>query len=143
MVMQLHQLKSSKRKKKKTIGRGGSHGTYATRGQKGQKARSGGGKGKEFEGTKVPLFRRTPKLRGFKSAREKNNIVNVADLEKKFENGDVVSPRTLLDKGLVRKTKPAVKILGTGELNKKLTVSNCTVSKSAEEKIKKAGGGLK
>ncbi len=138
--MQLHQLKPSKKKRKKRVGRGGCHGTYSTRGIKGQKARSGGGKGLGFEGTTTPLFRRTPKLRGFKSIYDKNVIVNVSKLESCFEGGEAVNPETLLEKKLIKKTKPAVKILGSGNLTKKLIVSGCLVSASAEEKIKKAGG---
>lgn len=141
--MQLHQLKPSKKKAKKRVGRGGPHGTTATRGTKGQKARSGGGKGKSFEGTKTPLFRRTPKLRGFKSIYDKNNVVNVFALENNFQNGDIVSAKILLRKGLVSKIKPRVKILGNGDLTKKIIVEECLVSKSAEEKIKKAGGEIR
>jgi large subunit ribosomal protein L15 len=141
--MQLHQLKPTKRKEKKKIGRGGAHGTTATRGTKGQKSRSGGGKGPSFEGTKVPLFRRTPKLRGFKSIYEKNNVVNLSILEKNFKDGDIITARVLLNKSLVSKIKPNVKILGDGELKKKIIIEGCLVSKSAEEKIKKAGGEVR
>lgn len=142
--MQLHQLKPSKRKRKKRIGRGGSHGTFATRGAKGQKARSGrGGKGKSFEGTTNPLFRRTPKMRGFKSIHKKNDVVNVFQLDNSFQDGDIISPKTLVKKGLLKNVGSAVKILGDGELNKKLVINGCAVSKSAEEKIKKAGGEIK
>lgn len=141
--MQLHQLKPSKRKRKKRIGRGGSHGTFATRGAKGQKSRSGGGgKGKNFEGTTNTLFRRTPKARGFKSIHKKNDVVNVFQLDNSFQDGDIVSPQTLVKKRLLKNARSAVKILGDGELNKKLVVSGCAVSKSAEEKIKKAGGEI-
>ncbi len=141
--MQLHQLKPTKKKKKKVVGRGGSHGTYSTRGLKGQKSRSGGGKGRSFAGDKTPLFRRTPKLRGFKSLYAKNNITNVSALEANFGNGDVINPSSLLRKGLISKIKPRVKILGNGELNKKFVVEGCIISKSAEEKIKKAKGEIK
>lgn len=141
--MQLHQLQAPKRKKRKIIGRGGSHGTYATRGIKGQKARSGGGKGRSFEGTKNPLFRRTPKMRGFKSIYQKDVILNIAKLERNFQDGDAVNPKILLEKGLVSKIKPNIKILGDGELTKKLIISDCTVSKRAEDKIKKAGGEIR
>jgi len=141
--MQLHNLKPTKKKRKKVVGRGGSHGTYSTRGMNGQKARSGGGKGRSFAGDKTPLFRRTPKLRGFKSLYAKNNITNVSALETSFESGDVINPVMLLKKGLISKIKPRVKILGNGELNKKFVIENCIVSKSAEEKIKKAGGEIK
>jgi large subunit ribosomal protein L15 len=138
--MQLHQLKPNKKKSKKRIGRGGCHGTYATRGIKGQKSRSGGGKGRSFEGTKMPLFRRTPKMRGFKSIYSKNNIVNISELEKRFQDGDVISPKLLLENKLISKIKPRVKILGNGKLTKKLIVTDCIVSKTAEKKIKKSGG---
>ena len=141
--MQLHQLKPSKKKAKKRVGRGGPHGTTATRGTKGQKARSGSGKGKSFEGTKTPLWRRTPKLRGFKSIYDKNNVVNVSALERNFQDGDIISARILLKKGLVSKVKPRVKILGSGDLKKKFIIEGCIVSKSAEDKIKKAGGEIK
>jgi len=141
--MQLHQLKPSKKKEKKRVGRGGAHGTTATRGTKGQRARSGTGKGKNFEGTKVPLWRRTPKLRGFKSIYAKNNVVNVSTLEMNFQDGDIVDEKVLLSKNLISKIKPRVKILGNGELKKKLTISGCIVSKSAEEKIIKAGGNIR
>lgn len=141
--MQLHQLKPSKKKVKKRVGRGGAHGTTATRGTKGQKARSGSGKGKTFEGTKTPLWRRTPKLRGFKSIYAKNNIVNVSTLEKNFKDGATINAKILLEKGLITKIKPRVKILGNGELKKKFIIDGCIVSKSSEEKIKKAGGEIK
>ena len=141
--MQLHQLKPNKKKKKKVVGRGGCHGTYSTRGLKGQKSRSGSGKGRSFAGDKTPLFRRTPKLRGFKSLYAKNNITNVSALEANFGSGDVVNPSSLLKKGLIGKIKPRVKILGNGELNKKFVVEGCIISKSAEEKIKKVGGEIK
>jgi large subunit ribosomal protein L15 len=141
--MQLHQLKPTKRKEKKKIGRGGAHGTTATRGTKGQKARSGGGKGPSFEGTKVPLFRRTPKLRGFKSIYKKNNVVNLSILEKHFKDGDVITARVLLNKKLVSKIKPNVKILGDGEMKKKIIIEGCLVSKGAKEKIKKVGGEVR
>ena len=140
--MQLHQLKPNKKKKKKVVGRGGCHGTYSTRGLKGQKSRSGSGKGRSFAGDKTPLFRRTPKLRGFKSLYAKNNVVNLSKLESGFESGIVINPRELLKKGLISKTKPRVKILGNGDLSKKFIIEGCIVSKSAEEKIKKAGGEI-
>ncbi len=141
--MQLHQLKPKKRKARKRVGRGGPHGTTATRGTKGQKARSGGGKGKSFEGTKTPLFRRTPKLRGFKSIYDKNNVVNLSTLENNFQDGDVVTAKILFRKGLVSKIKPRVKILGNGDLTKKIIIEECIISKNAEEKIKKAGGEVR
>jgi len=142
--MQLHQIKPDKRKKRKEIGRGGMHGHTATRGTKGQKARSGrGGKTKSFEGTVTPLFRRTPKLRGFKSLNEKNIVVSIFQLEKFFNAGDIVSPKTLIEKKVIKKNKPAIKVLGDGELKKKLIIEECLVSKIAEKKIKDAGGEIR
>jgi large subunit ribosomal protein L15 len=141
--MQLHQLKPNPQRKKKRVGRGGSHGTTATRGTKGQKSRSGSGKGPSFEGTKMPLFRRTPKLRGFKSLKPKNYVVNLAEIEKLFENGETVNAAALFHKGLIKGSKNTVKVLGNGELKKKVVFEDCLISKSAEEKIKKAGGEIK
>jgi len=142
--MQLHQLKPNPKAKKKRVGRGGAHGTTATRGTKGQKSRSGGGKGKNFQGEKIPLFRRTPKMRGFKSLRPKNLAVNLSDVEARFEAGEIVNPVSLYQKGLIRSGKgAAVKILGNGEIKKKFIFEDCLVSKVAEEKIKKAGGEIK
>jgi large subunit ribosomal protein L15 len=141
--MQLHQLKPNPQKKKKRIGRGGAHGTTATRGTKGQKSCSGSGRGPSFEGSAVPLFRRTPKLRGFKSLKPKNSVANLSQIEKLFENGETITPAVLLRKGIVRNDKGAVKILGNGDIKKKFVFENCLVSKTAEEKIKKAGGEIR
>lgn len=142
--MQLHQLTPNPKAKKKRVGRGGAHGTTATRGTKGQKSRSGGGKGKNFQGEKIPLFRKTPKLRGFKSLRPKNLAVNLSQVEARFDSGETVNPVTLFQKGLIRSGKgAAVKILGNGEISKKVVFEDCLVSKAAEEKIKKVGGEIK
>lgn len=141
--MQLHELKPNPKAKKKRIGRGGAHGTTATRGTKGQKSRSGSGKGPSFEGNKISLFRKTPKLRGFKSLQPKNLVVNLSGIEKSFENGETVNPVSLFRRGLINGAKGAVKILGNGEITKKTIFENCLVSKSAEEKIKKVGGEIK
>jgi large subunit ribosomal protein L15 len=144
MALTLQTIKSfpKSRKKVKRVGRGlGSTGTYSGRGQKGQKARSGGKKGLKMLGMRRIILS-TPKLRGFKSPYSKMTAVNVLDLEKKFNDGERVTPKTLLEKGLVGKMNVAVKILGDGELKKKLTVSECAVSASAREKIEKAGGKI-
>lgn len=141
--MQLHQLKPNPQKKKKRVGRGGAHGTTATRGTKGQKSRSGSGKGPSFEGNKIPLFRRTPKLRGFKSLKPKNLVVGLAQIEEFFENGETVSPKTLFQKGIVDNSRSSVKILCNGDITKKAVFEDCLISKTAEEKIKKAGGEIK
>jgi large subunit ribosomal protein L15 len=141
--MQLHSLKPNPKAKKKRVGRGGAHGTTATRGTKGQKSRSGRGKGPSFEGTKMPLFRRTPKLRGFKSLKPKNLIANLAEIEKYFTDGETVNAVALFKKGLTKSAKGTVKILGNGELKKKCIFEDCLISKTAEEKIKKAGGEIR
>ncbi|MFA7169588.1 MAG: 50S ribosomal protein L15 [Candidatus Paceibacterota bacterium] len=141
--MQLHQLKPNSKAKKKRVGRGGAHGTTATRGTKGQKSRSGGGKGKNFEGNKISLFRKTPKLRGFKSLKPKNLVVNLSQIETFFENGEIVNPVNLFQRDIIKNGKGAVKVLGNGDLKKRIIFENCLVSKTAEEKIKKAGGEIR
>jgi len=143
--MQLHQLSPKhKLKKKKRIGRGGKRGTYSGRGIKGQKSRAG----KKL----VPIIRgwikKYPKLRGYKfNAREKNlAIVNIKILDKKFNNLELVTPKNLLEKEIIRRIKgkiPKVKILGNGKITKKLIIENCEISKSAKEKIEKANGTVK
>lgn len=144
MALALHKIKSfpNSRKKVKRVGRGlGSKGTYSGRGQKGQRARSGGRKGLKLLGMRKIILS-TPKLRGFKSPYPKMIAINILSLEKKFNDGERVTPKTLLEKGLLGKMNVAVKILGDGELKKKLTVSGCAVSASAREKIEKAGGKI-
>jgi len=136
--MQLHQVKpihSSKRKKR--VGRGGKRGTYSGRGIKGQRARAGHKIRPEIR----DFIKKIPKKRGyrFKSFRPKPEIVNLRDLEKYFQEGEVVSPQTLLEKGLIGRIKgrvPEVKILGSGELKKKLIIENCQMSKSVKKVLK-------
>ncbi|OHA76457.1 MAG: 50S ribosomal protein L15, partial [Candidatus Wildermuthbacteria bacterium RIFCSPLOWO2_12_FULL_40_9] len=102
--MQLHQLKPiHKNRKSKRVGRGGKRGTYSSRGMKGQKSRAG----RKFQPIVRELIKRYPKLRGyrFKPQEGKFAIVNTADLEKKFQTGEKVSPKTLLEKGLIEKFK--------------------------------------
>jgi len=143
--MQLHQLKPSiKQKKKKRIGRGGKRGTYSGRGVKGQKARAG----RKLMPSIREIIKRYPKLRGYKEkAREESlSVVNIDVLDKRFKSGEVVSPDTLIKKRIINKIKgkvPKVKILGKGEISKDVIIDSCKVSKSAEEKIKKAGGKIK
>jgi len=140
--MQLHHLKSGvKRKTKKRVGRGGKRGTYSGRGIKGQKARAG----KKLQPAARLFIKRYPKKRGyrFKSIKEKEILLNLSDLENKFKNGSLVSPKILLRANLISKMKgkmPLVKILGRGRLTKELTFKNCNFSRSAKEKIEKAGG---
>ena len=127
------------RKKEKRIGRGpgSGHGKTSTKGHKGQKARSGGVKGPGFEGGQQPLIRRIPK-RGFINIfRQEYSIVSLSSLQKCTEK--IVTPEVMLAMGLIKKTG-RVKILGDGEIGKSLTVRANKFSKSAEEKIKKAGG---
>lgn len=128
-----------KRRKRIGFGMGSGHGKTATRGSKGQKSRSGSSIRPGFEGGQMPLQRRLPK-RGFTNIFKKHYaIVNVGDLSV-FGANDVVSPETLVQRGLIRKTGDGVKILGDGELKTPLTISAHLFSKSALEKIKQAGG---
>ncbi len=145
--MKLHDLKpdpGSKRRRKR-VGRGiaAGQGKTAGRGHKGQGARSGGGKGPYFEGGQLPLVRRLPFKRGF------TNIfaihyqeVNVDLLEARFEDGAVVDGASLLAVGLVRKADEPIKVLGRGDLSKKLEVHANKFSKSAIQKIEQAGGSV-
>ena len=141
--MKLEELKSppgaNKRAKRVGRGIGSGHGKTSTRGHKGQKARSGGGVRRGFEGGQMPLQRRVPK-RGFTNIFKKEfTIVNIKDLNC-FEDGTVVTIDLLKAAGLVNKVKNGVKLLGDGELDKKLTVQVNKVSQQAEEKITALGG---
>ena len=141
--MKLHELRptdgSTTPAWRKGRGAGSGNGKTAGKGHQGQNARSGGGVRPGFEGGQIPLYRRLPK-RGF------NNkfatvyaIVNVEQLNA-FENGETVNAEALVNKGIVRKTYDGIKILGKGELTKKLTVEAKVFSATAAEKIKAAGG---
>ena len=133
-----------KRKSRTRVGRGnGSKGTYSGRGLKGQKSRSGGGVPLFFEGGQLPLVKRLPFLRGFKNRFKKDfSIVNLLDIENKFNEGDEVSPESLFNHNLIRKKSSNVKILGNGNLKKSLKIKVHAVTKSAEEKIKKSGSTI-
>ena len=126
---------------KKRVGRGSGSGLGKTsgRGQKGQKARSGAHINPVFEGGQLPLYRRVPK-RGFSNAKFKTvyATINVCELNK-FEDGTVVTPALLKDTGLLKKQYDGVKVLGTGKLEKKITIQANKFSASALEKIKEAG----
>ena len=129
------------RKKKKRVGRGpgSGWGKTAGKGMNGQKARSGGSVARGFEGGQMPLQRRMPK-RGFTNVFKKEIIeINVERLEV-FENGDVVDVEALGKRGLISKVADGVKVLGKGELTKKLTVRLHSASAGALDKIQKAGG---
>ena len=143
--MKLHELQYTEgaRKARKRVGRGTSSGTGKTagRGQKGQGARSGGGKKPGFEGGQTPLFRRLPK-RGFTNINAKEyTLVNLDQLNV-FEDGTEVTPVVLKEAGIIRAEKSGVKVLGNGELTKKLTVKAAKFSKSAEAAITAKGGSI-
>ena len=124
---------------RKGRGAGSGNGKTAGKGHKGQNARSGGGVRPGFEGGQMPLQRRVPK-RGFNNIfATRYSTVNVADLNK-FDDGAVVDLEALMAAGIVRKELDGVKVLGNGELTKKLTVKAAAFSASAKEKIEKAGG---
>ena len=125
--------------KRKGRGHATGNGKTAGRGHKGQKARSGGGTRIGFEGGQMPLARRIPK-RGFNNIFAKPlEAINVSALDK-FEDGAVVDAQALLDAGILSKCVYGVKILGNGEISKKLTVKASAFSESAKEKIEAAGG---
>ncbi len=144
--MNLHELSpapgSNTKAYRKGRGAGSGNGKTAGRGHKGQWARSGGGVRVGFEGGQMPLARRLPK-RGFHNIFAKPlEAINVSALEK-FEDGDTVTVQALLDKGILSKCQYGVKILGNGEISKKLTVEASAFSASAKEKIVAAGGKWK
>jgi len=143
--MQIHQLKSKKQKNRKRIGRGGKRGTYSGKGMKGQKSRAG----KRIRPAIRDFIQKIPKLRGVPASRYKKQgvkrfrilyeVVNLDILEKNFKEGEIVSPAILLEKRLVRRIKgkmPSVKILGKGELKKKLKFEGVSMSKQVEKHVK-------
>lgn len=146
--MQLHDIQRvHKNKSKRQVGRGGKRGKTSGKGHKGQRARAGAKVRPEVR----DVIKRIPKLRGqsasgsLTSRKVKSVVVNVARLEELFAKGDVVSPQTLNDKKVVTRRGSRlenVKILGNGEITKNLTIENCNVSKTAKEKIEKAGGKI-
>ncbi|RPJ87085.1 MAG: 50S ribosomal protein L15 [Acidobacteria bacterium] len=143
--MELHGLKPAKgaNKKRKRVGRGpgSGHGKTATRGEKGQKSRSGFSQKPGFEGGQMPLHRRIPK-HGFTNKFAKEYaVLNVRQLND-FEDGTEITPELLTQKGLVKKGKDGIRILGEGELSRKLTVRAHHFSESAKQKIEQAGGSV-
>ncbi|AZV58732.1 50S ribosomal protein L15 [Clostridium sp. AWRP] len=141
--MKLHELKPAEgsRKSPKRVGRGtgSGWGRNAGKGENGQKARSGGGVRIGFEGGQMPLYRRLPK-RGFTNIFAKQYYeLNVERLNA-FEDGTEITPELLLEKKVIKKSKDGLKILGNGELQKKLTVKAAKFTKTAVEKIEAAGG---
>ena len=141
--MELHELKPAvgSRRTRNRVGRGlgSGNGKTSGRGMKGQKARSGGGVRTGFEGGQMPLYRRLPK-RGFKNIWAKTYAeVNVESLNR-FEDGATVDPVALIESGILKNVEDGIRILGGGELTKKLTVRANYFTKSAKEKITAAGG---
>ena len=143
--MQLHNLKKhSSHRPKKLVGRGGKRGTTSGRGTKGQKARAGNKRRPEMR----DIVKKLPKLRGyrFKSISAKPAVVNLAILDKIFNDGDTITPAVLLAKKLIKRERgqdPQVKILAIGELTKKLKFEKCLMSAAAKTKIEQAGGEIK
>lgn len=141
--MKLHEMKpvEGARKERNRVGRGMASGNGKTsgRGHKGQKARSGGGVRLGFEGGQLPLFRRLPK-RGFTNINRKDYAIVNLDQLNRFEDGTEVTPALLIETGVVSNEKSGVKILGNGELSKKLTVKAHKFSASAKEVIEGKGG---
>ena len=137
MNMQLHNIKpKNKLKKSKRVARGGKRGGYSGRGIKGQKSRAGA----KIRPAIRDLMMKFPKKRGrakhaFKSLLKKPAILNLTDIDKRFKEGEIISPKTL--------NLPKIKILGKGEISKKLYFQNVLLSKSARDKILKAGGNIK
>jgi len=146
--MQLNELKrKTENKDEKRVGRGGIRGKTSGRGTKGQKARAG----HRIRPDIREQLKKIPKLRGrgiggLRTIQDKPLVLNVASLETLFAVGDTITPKALLERGVLHAKKgaavPKVKILGGGELHKKITISGCVVSKSAQEKIEKAGGTI-
>ena len=142
--MKLHELSpaenSAVKSYRKGRGPGSGNGKTAGKGHKGQNARSGGGVRPGFEGGQNPLYRRLPK-RGFKNHFAKHYaIVNLKTLNEKYNDGDVVDVETLLNDRVIRKAYDGLKVLGNGEITKKITVKAKDFSDAAKEKIEAAGG---
>lgn len=145
--MQLHELqRKTPNKKARRVGRGGKRGKTSGRGHKGQKARAG----RKLRPELRDIIKKIPKLRGHGKNRartvnpqaRKPEVVNLKDIERVFAAGETITPRMLLEKGLVRRQRgnmPAVKILGVGESTKQYTIKGCLLSESAREKLTKAG----
>lgn len=152
MSMRLHSLKpregSRHRRKRRGCGESSGHGKTSGRGHKGQKARSGGSVRPGFEGGQMPIYMRLGKQRGSTSKdampigphRTETQAVNVGEIERVFRSGEEVTIESLLAKGLIKTTKLDVKILGGGELKKKLQITAHRFSRGALEQIKATGG---
>lgn len=145
--MRLHDLKprpgATKRRKRLGCGESSGHGKTSCRGNKGQHARSGASIRPGFEGGQMPMHRRLPK-KGFNNHmfRDKIEVVNVGEIDKAFDAGATVTAEALSKAGLVTRTCDAIKVLGNGDLSKKLAFQGLLVSAPAKDKIEKAGGSI-
>ena len=141
--MKLNELSNLNATARKRVGRGpgSGMGKTSTRGENGQKSRSGASINAWFQGGQTPLYRRVPK-RGFNNARFRTEYatINLSDLNKYFNDGDEVTPEVLKEKGIIKQQLCGVKVLGNGELEKKLTIKANRFSSSAVTKIESAGG---
>lgn len=146
MVLQVHTIKPARgaRRNRKLVGRGNAsgHGNYSGRGGKGQTARSGGSKGLNLKGFKF-LLQSTPKLRGFHSLAQKPAEVFLADLDRKYNNGEVVNLSSLKEKNIIKNSAKSAKVILKGNLTKKLTLEGIICTAKTAEKIKAAGGEIK
>jgi large subunit ribosomal protein L15 len=139
--MQIHEINYIKKNKsKKRVGRGGKKGTYSGRGMKGQKSRAGHKKAPVIR----ELLKKYHKLKGYKFSTIKKSIavVNLSDINKNFKKDEIVSPKLLVEKKLIKKNISSVKILGKGELKNPITVKGCLLSKSVIKKIEEANGKI-
>lgn len=143
--MKLHELQPAEgsRKVRNRVGRGTSSGNGKTsgRGQKGQNSRSGGGVRLGFEGGQTPLFRRVPK-RGFTNINRKEYAIVNLDTLNRFEDGTVVTPALLIETKVIKSEKSGIKVLGNGQVERKLTVKASKFSQAAKEAIEAAGGSV-
>ena len=143
--MKLHELQPAEgsRKVRNRVGRGTSSGNGKTsgRGQKGQNSRSGGGVRLGFEGGQTPLFRRVPK-RGFTNINRKEFAIVNLDTLNRFEDGTVVTPALLVETKVIKSEKSGIKVLGNGQVERKLTVKASKFSQAAKEAIEAAGGSI-
>ncbi|MDD5639870.1 MAG: uL15 family ribosomal protein [Candidatus Pacebacteria bacterium] len=142
--MQLHQLqKNSTFKDGKRVGRGGKKGTYCGAGGKGQKGRAGA----KFKPIVRGWIKGYPKLRGYNfNVKSEISVLNLSDLEKAFQEKEVITPSSLVLKRIIRKVEgkiPVIKILAKGDITKAFSIDGCIVSTKAKEKIEKAGGSIK
>lgn len=130
---------AKKSKKRRGRGNASGHGSFSTRGQKGQRARSGGRHGLQQTALKT-LIQKIPKTRGFTSHYAKPMVVNLKDLEKKFNDGELINAKKLISAGLAKSSRSGVKILGSGKLTKKFKIEANAFSQTAKEQIESAGG---